>query len=142
MASPADIIGAARACLRTPWVHQGRMPGVALDCAGLVICVARAVGAVSPDFDVNGYARQPDGTLLEVCDRLMTRISAPELGAVVVAAIADDPQHLGILTDYPHGAGFGFIHACTARRMVIEHRYMPTSNFRVRRLYRLPGIAA
>ena len=38
----ADIIAIARACLGTPFRHQGRIPGVALDCAGLVVAVAAA----------------------------------------------------------------------------------------------------
>ena len=34
------IIASARACLGTPFLHQGRIPGVALDCAGLVGIIA------------------------------------------------------------------------------------------------------
>ncbi|MBK8745664.1 MAG: peptidase P60, partial [Propionivibrio sp.] len=41
----AAILAAARACIGTPFVHQGRIPGLALDCAGLVVAVAQAIGA-------------------------------------------------------------------------------------------------
>ena len=40
----AEFIAAARSYLRTPYGHQGRMPGVLLDCVGVPICAARQVG--------------------------------------------------------------------------------------------------
>jgi len=52
--SADEILAAARACLGTPFLHQGRIPGVALDCAGLVVAVAQAIGA---DYvDRTGYS--------------------------------------------------------------------------------------
>ena len=41
-----NMIAAARACLGTPFHHQGRMPGVGLDCIGLVIVALARCGYV------------------------------------------------------------------------------------------------
>lgn len=136
----ADVCAAARGHLETRWMHQGRLPGVALDCAGLVIVVARQLGLVAPDFDVNGYSRTPDGTMLRWCEESMTRIQALELGAVLAMQTDKQPQHLGIVGDYRHG-GFSLIHAHTLAGRVIETRLMPAKNLVVRGIYRMPGIA-
>ena len=36
MPTSADVVTAARGQIGVPWMHQARLPGVALDCAGLV----------------------------------------------------------------------------------------------------------
>jgi hypothetical protein len=48
----------------TPFHHQARLEGVGVDCVGLVISVAREMGAVPADWDVGGYGRVPDGKRL------------------------------------------------------------------------------
>lgn len=140
MVSRADVVAAARGHIDTPWQHQGRLVGVALDCAGLVIVAARQLQLVPADFDINGYSRQPDGTLLAVCDAHMQRIDRLELGCVLVIAIRADPQHLGIVGNYRHG-GFSLIHAHSGVGRVIETRLMPMENLTVLRIYRIPGVS-
>jgi hypothetical protein len=142
MATRAEVVAAARAELDTPWVHQGRTPGLQLDCAGHIIVVARQLELVAADFDVNGYSMWPDGTMLEWCDRFMVRIPEIELGAVVVTATRDEPGHLGFAGDYVHG-GFSLIHACNAAHppRVIETRLLFTRTLKLRAVYRLPGVA-
>lgn len=135
----ADVVAAARGHMGTRWVHQGRTPGLALDCAGLVIIVARQLGCVAPDFDLNGYSRSPDGTMLAMCDTHMRRIDALELGAVLTLATQKEPQHLGIVGDYRHG-GWSVIHAASNAGRVIETRLMFAQNFVLRGIYRLPGV--
>lgn len=137
----ADVVHAARVHLGTPWVHQGRLAGAALDCAGLVIVVARALRLVPSDFDLNGYGRAPDGRMLEWCALHMQRLAAPELGAVAVIVIARQPQHLGIVGDAPRG-GFSLIHAASRQGCVIEHRLVWQTNLRTVACFRLPGVVA
>ena len=106
-------IDAARAMLETPWQHQGRLPGVALDCVGLLICAARQIGYVASDFDINGYGRQPDGVALERYLREhLDPVAQPDMrpGDVVCVAFSRQPQHVGILGHYRHG-GLSIIHA-------------------------------
>lgn len=137
----ADVVACARTQVGVPWVHQGRLWGKALDCAGLVICTARELGLVAPDFDVQGYGRAPDGSMIGVLDEHMTRIGALEVGAVLCVATDHDPQHLGIVADYVHG-GFSLVHATNAgRAQVVEARIMWARNFKLRGVYRMPGVA-
>lgn len=141
MTTGADVVACARTQIDVPWRHQGRLWGVALDCAGLIICTARQLALVAADFDVNGYTRTPDGSMLGWCARHMTRITAPELGAVVIVATQRDPQHMGILLPYRHG-GWAMVHASNAGQpaRVTETRLMWSQTMQLRAYYRLPGL--
>lgn len=131
-----DIVAEARRWLGTPWQHQQRLRGQAVDCVGLVIGVARSVGLVPPDWDVTGYGRTPDGTLLQLCDQHLQRIDRAALqpGDVVAVAMDVDPQHLGIVADYRHG-GLSVIHAASHHGRVVEHRLMFDRAFLFRAAY-------
>lgn len=136
----------AREWLGTPYGHQQRMRGVLVDCAGLVIGVARELGLIAPEFDITAYPRSPDGkSLLEHCNQWMTRIAKNEMqpGDVIVIRWAKDPQHLGIVGDYVHG-GLSMIHAYSdgsSHGKVIEHHLGPAHLARFVASYRMPGIA-
>jgi cell wall-associated NlpC family hydrolase len=125
----ADVIAEARTWLDTPYLHQHRAKGHGVDCAGLVIGVARELGIVARDFDVNGYPREPDGkTLLEICDRFMDRVPMADIrpGNVLVYSFAKHPAHLGIVGDYMYG-GLSLIQALgtsDGKGRVIEWRIL------------------
>lgn len=51
---PAAIVRAARALVGAPYHHQGRDPRLGIDCVGLLIAVAREVGAEWHDLE--GYS--------------------------------------------------------------------------------------
>ncbi len=143
--SGAEVVAQALTWLGTPFHHAQILKGVGVDCAGLVIGVARELGLVAPDFDVPAYRKTPDGSMLALCERYMTRISHAMMraGDVVVVAIESDPQHLCILYDYrPHV--FGIIHAaCRSDRTgsVIQSRLLWGRYFEFVSAYRLPGVA-
>lgn len=140
MTTRADVVAEARTWLGTTWVHQHRSRD-GVDCAGLVICVARALGIVPADFDLNGYSRRPDGSLIDICDAHMLRISQRDMqpGDVLVVAIERDPQHMGIVGDYRHG-GLSLIHAASTPGKVIETRLMFARNQIFCGAYALPGV--
>ena len=146
MTERGDIVTEARTWTGTRYQHQQRMKGVAVDCAGLVIGVARELGLVPATFDVNGYPRRPDGvSLVAECDRWMYRITRAEMqpGDVIVLRFDTDPQHVGILADYRHG-GLSIIHALSrgdGSGSVVEHRLDVTTLKRFVAAYRLPGVA-
>lgn len=144
MIARADVVAAARSWIDTPYQHQARVKHVGVDCAGLIIGVARELGIVQPDFDVTGYARQPDGTsLLAWCDQSMTPVARHQMqpGDVVVVAFDAAPGHLGIVGNYAHG-GLSIIHSLgvTARR-VVETRLAFQRAMRFVRAYGMPGVA-
>lgn len=139
-----DIVAAARGYLGTPFHHRGRLPGVGLDCAGILVCAARELGLVGPAFDVPEYTPTPDGrTMLEWCDRHMTPIDRADMqpGDAIVMITDVFPQHLGILGDYRHG-GLSLIHAANNAHppRVIETRLMFSRVQRFVAAYALPGV--
>lgn len=112
MITAADLVETARSMLGTPFHHQGRLPGVGLDCAGLLVCTLRALGLAVED--VRGYPRQPDGRLLDLVER-QTLPGAVEPGAVLVIRFRGEPHHLAWCE------GEGIIHALSTVGRVTRH---------------------
>lgn len=123
------IVDAARGLLGTPFQHQARLPGSALDCAGVLIVIARQLGVVAIDFDVTGYQKAADGrTLLGHLERFMVRIDGdPQAGDVGVYVWGGrSAHHVGVLVPYRHG-GLSIIHAAGPDypAKVLESRLLP-----------------
>ena len=120
MGTKADgIIEAARACKGTPFRHQGRLPGVGLDCAGLVIHAARAMGITITDF--NGYPDTPfNGMLRKMIEAQPNVREIPKTdilpGDVLLMRVKEAPQHLAIVS-----SGNCIIHAYQTIGRVAEH---------------------
>ena len=131
-----DILIAARSCLDTPFRHQGRIPGLALDCAGLVVSVAKEIGA---DYiDRPGYSRNPSGGLLESAlddQPCLERVQDRQPGDVLLMRFAGEPQHLAIFT------GDNIIHSYESVGKVCEHRMADVWAVRIVRVYRFKGVA-
>jgi NlpC/P60 family putative phage cell wall peptidase len=133
------IVAEARSWIGTPYHHQARAKGVGVDCAGLVIGIARELGMVAPDFDISGYARRPDGwSFLSWSDQHMRRIPRAQMGpgSCVVVRFDQHPQHIGIVGDYVHG-GLSIIHAIQGRG-VVETRLMLDKHMIFVAAYELP----
>jgi cell wall-associated NlpC family hydrolase len=141
-ATPAQVVAAARRHIGTPWQHQGRLPGAALDCAGLVVVVARELGLVPPDADVHGYSQAPDGSMLEHCARWMEPIADIEPGAVLALVTSRQPQHLAIAAPYPVPGHWAIVHSTNAAKppRVVEHRLVLGTHLRLAGVFRLPGV--
>ena len=134
--TPDAILAAARSAIGTPFRHQGRRAGQALDCAGLVIHVAAAVGA--PYLDFPGYAVRPSDGLLEAAldvQPSLIRVFEMQPGDILLMRFTGDPQHLAIY------AGDTIIHAFAAGRKVCEHLLDDVWRARIVRIYRFRGSA-
>lgn len=145
----------ARSYMGTPFVHQGRTPGVALDCAGLVICVGKELGCLPADFDMSDYDQEPDKTsIVDACDLHLIRIPREQAqpGDVIVIAWDRWPQHLGIMGVYaPAPSHRTLIHAFMREGekpehkrtppVVREHRLAPELMKKIVRAYRFPEVA-
>lgn len=68
-----DVIAAALKLQGTPYRHQGRQPGLALDCAGVIVCVCRDVGAKYDD--AHDYTHLKRTEVLSIFDRCSARES-------------------------------------------------------------------
>jgi len=109
------MIVAARACLGTPFHHQGRMPGVGLDCIGLVIVALRETGMDIRDR--SDYGRRPDGTSLVAAleQHGATRVDEMKAGDILVFRYDRQPQHVALAT-----SGDTMIHAFAPAGKVVE----------------------
>jgi len=137
----AEVVAAAREWLGTRWHHQGRLKGVGVDCAGLIIGVARELELV--DFDYSNYGRVPDGqNMTALCRAQMTPVKLSEIapGDVLLMRFDSDPQHLAFVGDYLGGDGLSIIHAYTLARKVIETRLDSVWRSRIVEAYSLPGV--
>lgn len=132
---------AARSCLGTPYHHQGRLPGVGMDCIGLLVYSGKAAGKLPLDLDVTGYPRYPDGKLLiHHLDANLDRVHPDDMRPSDAVCVAYDrfPQHVGILGEYRHG-GLSMIHALGSAGKVVEHRLLFTRLMRFVGVYRFRG---
>lgn len=144
MSTRADVVRVARSYIGTPWHHMARRPGVGLDCAGVIVCVARELGLVVADFDGPAYKPTPDGeAMVATCKKHMLPVSreAMQPGDVIVIITDAFPQHMAILGDYVHG-GLSIIHAANNAHppRVIETRLMWSRAQRFVAAFALPGI--
>ncbi len=104
MTTGADIVAEARSCIGTPFRHQGRTKGLALDCLGLlghVATVFRLHGHDEWDTEVfRSYGRTPrPDVMVKTLDRLMVRVTTPALGDVLLYAFNVFPQHLAFVSN-------------------------------------------
>jgi hypothetical protein len=135
-----EIVAAARECLGTRFRHQGRIAGRALDCAGVLVHVARRLNL--EHADPAAYGRHPcDGQLEHILDAqpALEPIALAERlpGDVAIFRVsAAEPQHIGILTD------LGVLHAHALVRKVCEHRLDDVWTQRLVRVYRFRGVTA
>jgi len=126
------VIDAARQYLGTPWQHQARKRGVAVDCIGLLVGAFTDAGYAIDD--VTDYGRNPNprrflGHLARYFDRIGGKADATlvehdrdawefaRTGDVLVFSFVgrDTPQHVGICT------GTNVLHTFQTAGKVAEH---------------------
>ena len=106
-----DVITISKTYLDTPWKHQGRVKGVGIDCAGLIIKVMEEL-EFDISFDIMAYERMPDGLkLAQLCNEnaIQKNIKDVEDGDILLFNILGNPQHLAFYSN-ENGLDY-FIHA-------------------------------
>jgi cell wall-associated NlpC family hydrolase len=130
------FVAAAKSYIGTPFHHQGRLPGVGLDCAGVVVCAA---AACAMDIrDVRGYGRVPAGGMLEQavldhCD--LVPLHGIRSGDIMLFCFLREPQHLAV---FDNGM---LIHAYSSVGKVVENSFDDVWHARLRGCYRLKAMA-
>jgi len=133
------IIEKAREYLGTPFVHQGRLKGIGVDCIGLIVGVASELKLFEYDHAV--YPRYSDGTLLMAHMRkVFVEISPDERqpGDVVIYWVqphTKHPQHVGIVTD------IGILHTYDIVKRVVETHTHQRWEDRVTHAFQWPGVS-
>lgn len=130
-----NIIEEAREWIGTPYRHQCRSKGKAVDCIGLIYGVAEQLG-IAPDHipeNYKGYKSIPDsGKLQAGLNQYMDKIRMSEIqpGDVLLMTLTGQPQHLAIYT------GSTIIHAYSIVKQVTEHSMGPKWTRRICGAYR------
>jgi NlpC/P60 family putative phage cell wall peptidase len=135
MVTTAEFISELREWIGTPYVHQGRVKGVGVDCIGLAIGAIRdlGLGDYEPDY---GYAYVPDGLL---CDRIAVHLEEtdePQDGDLLVFRIRTVPQHCAFLTE----GGTCLLHAYQGLGVVAEHGYTDQWRGRLIKAFKVGGL--
>lgn len=133
MSSPALIVATAREYLGTPYLHQGRVKGLGVDCLGLLICVGRELEFLPASFDKQDYTTQPDPVeFLAGLEREMWAIEIHEArpGDVLLLASHGVATHVAFKTDR------GILHAYAPAGRVVEHGLRAQFATAVRRAFR------
>lgn len=146
--TPDEIIAHARRELGTPFRHQGRIPGKALDCAGLIVVTAARFDV--PYIDYSGYAITPSDGLLESALDAQTglvRVTDMQPGDILLMRFDGDPQHLAFYAGFSQAyRADGIIHAYRqlgkANSKVCEHVLTDDWRKRIVRIYRFTGVSA
>lgn len=135
-ALPETLITEARSWLGVPWRHQGRSRA-GVDCVGLLVCVARALGL--SDYDCTGYSRRPQGQgFVSHFRAVLDPLPLPEASSGDVLVFADGryPCHCGFLS-HRHGVPH-LLHAHALRRKVIEEPYAGEWPGKIKFAFRFP----
>jgi cell wall-associated NlpC family hydrolase len=142
---PEDVVREARALLDVPWVHQGFDPLYGLDCRGLLLAVAQAVGYQPKEYSKTYRRRSPAEELRAALDDEMNAIEISELreaDAVLIKFPRDDAaRHVGIIARGQFEQTI--IHSYEPRQgggRVIEEPYRRWDPY-VRAAFRWKGIA-
>lgn len=127
-----DIIKAARDCLGTPFVHQGRLPGKGLDCVGLVRWPHVALGFGEEDERRYGMAPDPK-RMKQLLEHYLVPIPRDQMKPADILWFRIDgmPTHLAIY------AGKTIIHALNSGpQRVVEHGFRHPWTQRVAGVFR------
>jgi cell wall-associated NlpC family hydrolase len=146
----ADLVAEARSWMAgkgTPWVHQGRLKFVGVDCLGLLGMSALALGLPGTqewrdarNITTMGPTPQPE-LAYGGCEHFLDRIAASEAGVgdVLVMAMRHRlPQHFAIISRVDP---VYLVHAYTSVGRVTENG-LAVAGARVLRAYRFRGLTA
>jgi NlpC/P60 family putative phage cell wall peptidase len=126
----------ARKWIGTPFHHQGRLIGVGVDCAGVVVGVAHALGLAESYNDPRDYSREPDGSMARILSAHLDKVpwKDRQSGDVVHVAWSRLPQHVGILT------GRGTLIHAYGKAGCVESPLSGSLLCGVRQVYRFKGV--
>lgn len=113
-----------------------------MDCVAPLILSARRFGIVVPDFDVQGYPRDPDGSLQPYLDAHLIRKSRESLkfGDVVLNGFRmRPPQHVAIIVGERWGE-WELLHANARVGSVHVERIQYGRIWRYVQGYGVPGV--
>ncbi len=120
MTTRIQVIEKAREYVGSPYRHQGRVKHKAIDCLGLIACVAEELGIVDPsgqpilrnqhlDYPPTGDSKR---LLAEFCEPRLVERKDIQLGSILALKLAKEPIHLAICASL--GGSLSMIQVCSA----------------------------
>jgi cell wall-associated NlpC family hydrolase len=102
----AQVVSIARSYIGTPYHHMGRIKGVGVDCATLLVLTYVEAGIIQP-FDLPFYSPQwhlnrGAESYLEQVIKRAREIDTPLPGDVVVFRYGRTFSHGGVVTQWPN----------------------------------------
>ena len=133
----SEIIDIAKSCLDTPFQHQGRVKGEALDCAGLIVQIAKELNI--NHIDKSAYSlNSNDNSMLETLQLQEELIEVPKdeflKGDVVLIRIGRELLHLAVFNEQT------IIHAYEPVGLTCEHDINSLWLKRVIKVFRFKGV--
>lgn len=123
-----DVILAARSYVGTPFHHGGRLPGVGLDCIGVIACAAKEAGIAHRDM--LAYPMRPNGQLRTELSAQLDRVESAQPGDVLEMTFGGEPHHVALYT------GPTLIHAYATVRRCVEQPMVQIWWDRITGIYR------
>lgn len=141
-----NLVTEARTWRGTRFVHQGRLKGVGVDCAGFIALVAQNAGVANVDIP-SDYKPQEDGVaMMTLLSQHLDFVATEDVQPGDVLALCDEalrypdiPRHLAFVTDVKDTTMF-IIHA--SERGVREHRTNEHWRNRIHSVWRLKDAGA
>lgn len=137
----SQVVEVARSWIDTPFKHQGRIKGQGCDCLGLIVGIAKEIGACDKD-----YLNYPEGgifdfsrlTLTDYKNYFIELDNSPEnppIASILQLWVTarNQFQHLAIISQLP--GRLGIIHANVSTKKVVEHTYSELWQKRVLGIY-------
>jgi cell wall-associated NlpC family hydrolase len=151
--TPEDILDQARTWLGTKYHHQWRLKksergGGGVDCIGLVIGVIGELGMQDgngnplTEADEFNYSMYPEqGRLVRSISKHFLAVPLDErrIGDLLLFRTFRDPQHVGLMSEYPSG-GAGLIHCNSSAGQVVEQPLTDTWLRMLMHVYRFPDL--
>lgn len=130
----SDITTAALSLVGTPFHPQGRLPGVGLDCIGVMVCTAILSGMKIKDR--TSYPLRPNGELMQEMDARLIRVRGEmREGDVLVMSFGGEPHHVAMYI-----SGNRIVHAYTGVRKCVVQEFTKQWQSAVRAVYRFPEV--
>lgn len=135
------IVTEARTWKGTAFLHQGRLKGLGVDCAGFIALVAHNAGLTYVEIP-NDYKPQEDGvTMMRLMSQYLDFVPTEDIQAGDILALCDEalrfpdvPRHLAFVTEVTPKTNF-IIHA--SQHGVREHRMNSHWNKRLHSAWRV-----
>lgn len=128
-------MAAARTYLHTPYQHQARLPGIGLDCYGVVVVAYEAAGFAM--CARHNYSPQPsEEELYAWLDMRFARINLNQVapGDVLVFAMVREAQHMALVESV---SPVRMLHAYQGVGKVVAHELVAPWSRLLRSVHRL-----